>query len=61
MQQLCWGEKLVMPVQVSMWLNYYDKLSLDPETDAFDYLDAFEKQNANKIREIVTGNPVEDE
>lgn len=42
-------------------VDYYDKLSLDPETDAFEYLDAFEKQNANKIREIVTGNLVEDE
>lgn len=41
-------------------VEYYDKLSLDPETDAYNHLDAFEKQNANKVREIVTGNPIEE-
>ena len=41
-------------------VDYFDKLSLDPETDAFNHLDTFEKQNAIKIREIVTGNPVEE-
>lgn len=40
-------------------IDYYDKLSKNPTTTAFNDLDDFEKSNANRIREIVTGAPVE--
>lgn len=34
-------------------VEYYDKLSKDPNTDAYNRLDEFEKRNADSIRAIV--------
>lgn len=34
-------------------IDYYDKLSKDPNTTAYNRLDEFEKRNADSIRAIV--------
>lgn len=36
-------------------VGYYDKVCQDANTDAFEYLDDYEKKNAESIREIVMG------